>query len=87
MEVGLQDLQEKEYETKFSETIASQFIISKKKWFCFSVYRPPTLANLDIFFEKLTNSLSKAINKYDNLIVMSDFNIDLNKSDCIVLEN
>ena len=73
----------KEYETKFSETIASEFTISKKKWFCLSVFRPPTSTNLDLFFEELTNSLSKAVNKYDNLIVMGDFNIDLNKTDCI----
>ena len=70
----------KEYETKVSETIASEFTISKKKFFCLSVYRPPTSTNLDIFFEELTNSLSKAVNKYDNLIVMGDFNIDLNKT-------
>ena len=77
----------KEYETKVSETIASEFTISKKKWFCLSVYRPPTSTNLDIFFEELTNSLSKAVNKYDNLIVMGDFNIDLNKTDCIGFGN
>ena len=34
-----------------------------------------------IFFEELTNSLSKAVNKYDNLIVMGNFNIDLNKTE------
>ena len=73
----------KEHETKVSETIASEFTISNKKWFCLSVYRPPTSTNLDIFFEELTNSLSKAVNKYDNLIVMANFNIDLNKTDCI----
>ena len=41
----------KEYETKFSETIASEFTISKKKWFCLSVYRPPTSTNLDLFLK------------------------------------
>ena len=73
----------KKYETKVSETIASEFTISKEKWFCLSIYRPPTSTNLNIFFEKLTNSLSEAVNKYDNLIVMDDFNIDLNKTNCI----
>ena len=73
----------KEYEARVSETIASEFTISKKKWFYLSVYRPPTSTNLDIFFEELTNSLSKAVNTYGNLIVMGDFNIDLNKTDCI----
>ena len=73
----------KEYESKVSGTTASEFTISKKKWFCFSAYRPPTSTNLDLLFEELTNSLSKAVNKYDNLIVMGDFNIDLNETDCI----
>ena len=31
----------KEYETKLSETICTEFTVSKKKWFCLSVYRPP----------------------------------------------
>ena len=43
----------KEYETKFSETIVSDFTISKKKWFCLSVYRPPTSTNLDIYFWRI----------------------------------
>ena len=73
----------KEYESKVSETITSEFTISKKKWFCLSVYRPPTSTNLDIFFKELINSLRKAVNKYDDLIVMGDFNTDLNKTDCI----
>ena len=47
----------KENETKVSKTIASEFAILMKKWFCLGVYRPPTSTNLDIFFEKLTNSL------------------------------
>ena len=55
----------------------------QRKVVLLSVYRPTTSTNLDIFFEKLTKSLSKAINKYDNLIVMGDFNIDLNKTDGI----
>ena len=73
----------KEYKTKVSETIASEFTISQKKWFCLSVDRPPTSTNLDKFFEELTNSLREAVNKYDNLIVMGDFNVDLNKTDYI----
>ena len=55
----------------------------QRKVVLLSVYRPTTSTNLDIFFEKLTKSLSKAINKYDNLIVMGDFYIDLNKTDGI----
>ena len=47
-----------------------------------SVYRPPASSNIDTFFAELTISLSKAVNKFDNLIIMGDFNIDITKEDC-----
>ena len=73
----------KDYETQICETICSEFTISKRKWICFSVYRPPSYNNLIIFFEELTKSVCKALNRYDNSIVMGDFNIDINKDDAI----
>ena len=73
----------KDYETQICETICSEFTISKRKWICFSVYRPPSYTNLIIFFEELTKSVCKALNRYDNIIVMGDFNIDINKDDAI----
>ena len=48
-------------------------------WFCMSVYRLPSSSNIDTFYAELTISLSKAVNKFDNLIVMGDFNIDITK--------
>ena len=47
-----------------------------------SVYRPPTSSNIDTFFAELTISLSKAVNKFDNRIIMGDFNIYITKEDC-----
>ena len=47
-----------------------------------SVYRLPSSSNIDTFFVELTISLSKAVNKFDNLIIMGDFNIDITKEDC-----
>ena len=73
----------KDYETQICETICSEFTISKRKWICFSVYRLPSYNNLIIFSEELTKSVCKALNKYDNIIVMGDFNIDINKDDAI----
>ena len=73
----------KDYETQICETICSEFTISKRKWICFSVYRPPSYNNLIILFEELTKSVCKALNTYDNIIVMSNFNIDINKYDAI----
>ena len=69
----------KDYETQICETICSEFTVSKKQWICFSVYRPLSYNNLIIFFEELTKSACKALNTYHNIILMGDFNIDINK--------
>ena len=65
-----------EYTSDKIECICSEFTISKSKWICFSIYRPPLSSNLTIFFEELTKVLSKAIRKYENIILLGDFNID-----------
>ena len=65
------------FESRKSECICSEITISKKKWLCFSIYRPPSYDNLELFFDELSSSLSKASESYENLIVMGDFNIDI----------
>ena len=50
-----------EYTSDKIECICSEFTISKNKWICFSIYRPPISSNETIFFEELTKLLSKAI--------------------------
>ena len=57
----------------------SAITISKKKWFYISIYRPPEANNLDSFFEELNTSLSKACCKYENFVIMGDFNIDVKR--------
>ena len=42
-----------------------------------SEYRPLSSSNIDIFSDELTISLSKAVNKFDDLITMGNFNIDI----------
>ena len=44
----------------------------------FSIYRPPFYDNLELFFDELTSSLSKASESYENFIVMGDLNVDVN---------
>ena len=73
----------KEYETKLSETICTEFTVSKEKSFCLSVYRPPSPNKVVTFFEELTDSLSRAINNYDNIILIGDYNIDIKKKNYI----
>ena len=70
----------KQFESNVIEAIFSELTISKKKWFCMSIYRPPTHNNLSCFFEEITLSLSKASTKYENFMIMGDFNIDINIS-------
>ena len=70
----------KKYEPNYSECVCSEFTISKKKWVCFSIYRPPSTKNIKRFFEEMNEVISKALCKYENLIVMSDFNIDVKSS-------
>ena len=40
----------KEYEPKEIESVCSEITISKKNWFCISIYRAPDYNKLTIFF-------------------------------------
>ena len=73
----------KDLETNLSETICTEITcVISVQIVSLSVYRPPSSSNIDTFFAELTISLSKAVNKFDNLIIMGDFNIDITKEDC-----
>ena len=54
-----------------------ELTFTNKKWICFSIYRPPESSHLSTFFEELTTCLSKATPKHENLLIISDFNIDM----------
>ena len=71
----------KDFETIISESICSELVISKEKWFCMCIYRPPNYNNLSTFFDEITLSLNKAALKFENFIVMGDFSIDVNVSE------
>ena len=64
------------YETPTAETICIELSLKSKKWFIMFGYRPESI-NRDIFFEEINITLSKAINKYQNIIFIGDLNIDL----------
>ena len=56
--------------------------ISEKMWFFMSVYRPTFSSNIDTLtvFWRVNNFFTgKAVNKFENLIVMGDFDIDITK--------
>ena len=73
------DLQKsKGFETVILESICSEVTISRTKWFCMGIYRPPKFDNLDTFFKEVSDSLSKTSLTFERLIIMGDFNIDIN---------
>ena len=49
------------YEAYWSECICPEFIISNKKWICFSIYRPPSTRNIKTFFGEMNEVISKAL--------------------------
>ena len=65
------------YETPTSETICIELSLRNKKWFIMFGYRPESIGR-DLFFEEVNLTLSKAINKYKNILFIGDLNIDLN---------
>ena len=67
----------KEYGTKQSESICSEFTIANRKWICLNIYRLPNPNNMNNFFDEITACLSKAAVKYENIIIMGDVNIDI----------
>ena len=67
----------KEHETPHGETICSEITISKKTWLYTIIYRPPEANNLDSCSDELNTSLSKACCKYENFVIMGDFNTDV----------
>ena len=68
-------------ETKISETICLELTVSNKKWFILFAYRPPQENNKYAFFNELNETLSKAVNSYENIIVIGDLNIDVSDPD------
>ena len=69
-------------ETRSLELLCSELVVNKKKWIVYSIYRPPDSSNIDAFFTDLSIKLNSALDKYENIIVMGDINIDtLNKQD------
>ena len=73
---GLISKRLKSFESKNIETICIELTISKKKWCILFAYRPPNFEKKS-FFEEISNSLSLIVNKYDNILLAGDVNINL----------
>ena len=59
------------------EVICFEITIAKRKWLIYSFYRSETFTQLSKFLEELKKSVDMAINKYENIILMSDINVDM----------
>ena len=73
---GLFSKRLKNLESKNTETICIEVTISKKKWCILFGYRPPNLEKKS-FFEEISNSLFRIVNKYENFVLSGDLNINL----------
>ena len=59
------------------EVICFEITIAKRKWLIYSFYRSETFTQLPKFLEELKKSVDVAINKYENIILMGDINVDM----------
>ena len=59
------------------EIICIEITIAKRKWLIYSFYRSETFTKLPAFLDGLQKSVDMAINKYDNIILMGDINVDM----------
>ena len=64
-----------DFEPKDFECICTELKLSEKKWAIFFVYRSQS-ENISGFFDKRANSIDRAINIYDNVVIMGDININ-----------
>ena len=64
------------FESPAIESICIELTISKSKWCILFAYRPPNF-NKKEFFNEISNSLSKIITNYDNVVLAGDLNINL----------
>ena len=71
--------QMKNFESTNAETICFELTINKRKWCILFAYRP-TNTNKDDFFSEISISLNKITDKYDNIVLAGDLNIDDLKS-------
>ena len=65
-----------DFETKSTETICIELLMSKKKWYVIFTYRLPK-CNKKVLFQELSKTVSSV---YDNILVAGDLNIDVSRS-------
>ena len=61
------------------QAIPSETNLRKEKWLVISVYRPPAQIR-EYFLNSLTKLIDLFCNKYDNYLIMGDFNMEPTES-------
>ena len=65
-----------ELESPSIEMTCIEITLSRRKWAIISLYRPQRTST-NAFLSELTDSLDIIINRYDNILILGDLNIDL----------
>ena len=65
-----------ELESLSIEMTCIEITLSWRKWAIISLHRPQRTST-NIFLSELTDSLDVRINRYDNMLILGDLNIDL----------
>ena len=65
----------KNFGTENAENMCLKLIIAKKKWWILFTYRPPD-TNKTMFFNEIYITLNKMLDKYDNILLVRELNID-----------
>ena len=65
-----------ELESPSIEMTCIEITLSRRKWAIISLYRPQRTGT-NVFLSELTDSLDVVINRYDNILILGDLNIDL----------
>ena len=67
----------KTFEPSNQEAICFEVTITKRKLIIYAFYRSESYSKLDVFLEEFKKSVDKAINKYENIILIGDINVDM----------
>ena len=61
------------FESPAIEIFCSDLMVCKKRWAIFSIYRPSVSSNLELFFRELSSCLNAALDKYDNVMIITRY--------------
>ena len=68
------------------EMIMFEFLMKTRKWLCIGLYKSPS-QNENYFFDILSKVLTTQTCQYENVILIGDFNLTVNKKNLGVFMN